>query len=182
VIASDLVILVMFAMTLVYLLSRGRGGHASHVDTVVLRSIPGLIIAGTLFGALVVAMIGYGLAMIVLHPMEVTHTRIGPVHDWALGIGSLGLGIVFGIVPYALFGKLVRILGEQRAVVRAVAAARPVPTVVAVPRVADLAAARRSALARITPSATVDQLAATRFGGAKLDATELAAELRALVG
>lgn len=200
----DVVILVMFTGTLVYIMSRGKGGHARHVDAVVMRSIPGLFLFGGLFGALVIAMIGYGLVLIVSHPMELSQMRIGPVHDWALGIGSLGLGIVFAFVPYLLIAKAVQLLRQPRAIVAA--------PVVEVRRVADFAGARRIALARITAAATLDQLASTareflrdaylapppevqarwqplldrldaaRFGGVATDPGALAAELRALVG
>jgi hypothetical protein len=209
VLVTDLIVLVMFVTTVGFILSRGRGGHARHVDTVVMRSVPGLIISGTLFGAIALAMVGYGLVMLVRHPMELSRLKIGPVHGWAMGVGSLGLGIVIAFVPYLLFAKLAQILRQPR-VARGVASARPAPVEVA--RVADLPKAQRAALARITEGATIDQLAATardflrdayltppadvqtrwqplldrldaaRFGGVAADPSALAAELRALVG
>ncbi len=120
-----------------------RGERRSGADTVVMTSIPGLIIASTIFFALALGAAVYGVSNLVLHPTDVFDSRrLGMVHDWATGLVALEVGAAMGLCGSLLVGKARRILRA-----RAPAVIEQVPAPVVVPR--DPAKARQVALAAL---------------------------------
>jgi hypothetical protein len=180
---GDVIGTLMVVVSAIWGIWKARGERRSGIDTVVMTSIPGLIIASAIFFAVALGAAVFGFTNLVLHPTDVFDSRrIGMVHDWATGLVALEVGAAMGLCGSLLVGKVRRIL---RARLPAVIA--HVPVVVHVPP--DPAKARQVALVALDTTPDLHALAAIArrfladaYGSKELTGTEpRAAEWRALL-